>query len=123
MTHRDLEVWQTARDLSIAIHKMTMTELPKYELYEQGSQIRRSAKSVRANIVEGFGRRRHKQDYIRLLTYACASALETQDHLECLHETESLKNSSFFDQLHATADQLGAKLYRFIRSVEQHHRV
>src|SRR5690625_6379310 len=40
--------------------------LPKYELYETGSQIRRSSKSIRANIVEGYGRRRYKRDYIKL---------------------------------------------------------
>jgi len=41
--------------------------LPKFEMYEEGSQIRRSAKSVAANIVEGYGRRRYKQEFIRFL--------------------------------------------------------
>ena len=52
---------------------MTLTKLPAFELYEEGSQIRRSVKSVKSNIVEGYGRRRYKQDYIRFLTYAQAS--------------------------------------------------
>ncbi len=70
MSYRDLEIWQLARDMSIEIHRMTMKVLPKFEMYEVGSQIRRSSKSIRSNIVEGYGRRRYKQDYIRFLCYA-----------------------------------------------------
>jgi hypothetical protein len=44
MNYRDLELWQLARALTIDIHRMTIKELPKFELYEQGSQIRRSMK-------------------------------------------------------------------------------
>ena len=53
--YKKLKVWQLSRDLVIAIHGMTLTKLPKFELYEEGSQIRRSMKSVKSNIVEGFG--------------------------------------------------------------------
>jgi len=56
--------------------------LPKYELYETGSQIRRASKSVSGNIVEGYGRRRYKSDFIRFLTYAHASSDETTEWLE-----------------------------------------
>lgn len=52
MNYKDLEVWKIARELSIKIHKMTLT-LPKFEMYEEGSQIRRSSKSIRSTIVEG----------------------------------------------------------------------
>ena len=41
MNYKDLEVWRIARELSIEIHKMTLT-LPKFEMYEEGNQIRRS---------------------------------------------------------------------------------
>ena len=73
MSYRKLMIWQQARSLVIDVHKMTLTKLPSFELYEQGSQIRRSIKSVKSNIVEGYGRRRYKQDYIRFITYAHAS--------------------------------------------------
>ena len=81
-----------AREVSIDIHKMTLEKLPKFEMYEEGSQIRRSSKSVRSNIVEGYGRRDYKQDYIRFLVIALASNDETTDHLETLYETGSLKD-------------------------------
>ena len=58
MSYRDLEVWQMSRELVVDIHRMSVEKLPRFELYEQGSQIRRSMKSVKANIVEGYGRKR-----------------------------------------------------------------
>jgi len=91
MSYRNLEIWQLARNLVIDIHKMTLNELPKFEMYEEGSQIRRSIKSVKSTIVEGYGRRRYKQDYLRFITYALASNDETIDHLKPLLEMESLK--------------------------------
>ena len=39
MSYRKLEVWQLARTLTIDLHQMTVTKLPKFELYEEGSQI------------------------------------------------------------------------------------
>ena len=45
MSYKKLEIWQIANELVIKIHKMTLNELPKFELYEEGSQIRRSSKS------------------------------------------------------------------------------
>ncbi|MGE5805879.1 MAG: four helix bundle protein, partial [Ignavibacteria bacterium] len=45
MNYKNLEVWQIARELSVDIHKMTLT-LPKFEMCEEGAQIRKSSKSV-----------------------------------------------------------------------------
>jgi four helix bundle protein len=100
---------------------MTIDLLPKFEMYEEGSQIRRSSKSIRSNIVEGYGRRRYKQDFIRFLTYAHASCDETIDHLETLQETGSLKDESLFKQLHDQLDRLGGTLNHFIQIVESQH--
>lgn len=68
MSYKALEIWQLARKASISVHRMTLERLPKFEMYEEGSQIRRSAKSIPSNIVEGYGRRRYKQEFIRFLT-------------------------------------------------------
>ncbi|MEM7147089.1 MAG: four helix bundle protein [Verrucomicrobiota bacterium] len=120
-SYRDLEIWTLARELAVDIHRMTLTALPKFELYEEGSQIRRSSKSVSSNIVEGFGRRRYKQDYIRFLTYALASNDETTNHPELLFETDSLSNKELFNRLAEKLDKLGRKLNRFLQSVERQH--
>ena len=114
MSDKDLEIWKMARELSVNIHKMTLTELPTFELYEEVSQIRRSAKSVRSKIVEGYGRRRYKQDFIRFLTYSHASCDETIDHLDPLFETESLKNEDLYSTLLERLNLLGGKLNCFI---------
>jgi four helix bundle protein len=45
---------------------MTLT-LPKFEIYEEGSQIRRSSKSVTSMIVEGYGRRRYVKRQLRFV--------------------------------------------------------
>ena len=121
MSYRNLEIWQLARNLVVDIHKMTLNELPKFEMYEEGSQIRRSIKSVKSNIVEGYGRRRYKQDYLRFLSYALASNDETSDHLETLFETESLKNKSLYQNIHERLEILGKKLNLFIQSVGKTH--
>ena len=122
MSYRDLEVWTLARDLSVMVHRMSIENLPKFEMYEAGSQIRRSAKSVRANIVEGYGRRIYKQEFLKHLTYALASCDETMDHLETLWETGSLTDKSVYDNIHEQTDKTGRKLNVFRKSVETGHR-
>ncbi len=118
---KKLEVWQMARELVVEIHRMTTTEPPMFEMHEDGSQIRRSIKSVKSNIVEGYGRRRHKAEYLRFLDFAYASTLETIDHLETLQETGSLTNQPLFNNLHARTINLGKAMHGFIRGVETHH--
>ena len=122
MSYRNLEIWQLARALAADIHRMTLMELPKFEMFEEGSQIRRAAKSIRSNIVEGYGRRRYKQEFIKHLVYALGSCDETMDHLEGVFETESLKNKPLYEDLHARIDKLGRKLNLFLKSVETGHR-
>jgi four helix bundle protein len=122
VSYRDLEIGQLARALTIDIHRMMLHDLPKFESYEVASQIRRSMKSVRSNIVEGYGRRKYKQEFIRLLTFALASNDETIDHLETLHETGPLQNAALFEQLRARLMTLGRKLNRFRQSVSVRHR-
>jgi four helix bundle protein len=122
MSYRDLDIWKLARQISIGVHQATLQELPKFEMFEEGSQIRRSVKSISANIVEGFGRRRYKQEFIRFLVFAHASCDETIEHLEMLFETRSLTNEVVYRDLSAQLDLLGRKLNVFIESVERSHR-
>lgn len=65
MSYKNLEIWKLAREVVIDIHKMTLERLPKFEIFEEGSQIRKSSKSLKSTIVEGYGRRRYKQEFIR----------------------------------------------------------
>jgi four helix bundle protein len=122
MSYRNLEIWKLSCGLVIDIHKMSLTRLPKFEIYEQGMQIRRSMKSIRSNIVEGYGRRRYQQEFIHFLTYAQASCDETTDHLEILFEAGSLTDEPLFRDLFKRLDELGRKINMFTQSVETNHR-
>lgn len=120
-SYDDLEIYGIAKELAREVHRMTLAELPKFEMYEEGSQIRRSSKSIAANIVEGFGRRRYKNEFVQFLTYAVASCDETKAHLEMLHETGSLKKD-IFERLLQGYKEMGAKLFNFRESVIKSHR-
>ena len=93
-------------------------QLPKFELFEEESQIRRSSKSVTSMIVEGYGRRRYKADFIKYLVYAQAECDETINHLAFLFETESLKDKSSYEKLHAGHDMLSKKINKFAQWVD-----
>jgi four helix bundle protein len=84
-SYRDLEVYQ--KRLALEVHALSL-QLPKFELYEEGSQVRRSSKAVTSALVEGYGRRRCKADYIRFLIYSQCECDETIVHLKFLIETE-----------------------------------
>jgi four helix bundle protein len=121
-SYRDLDIFILAKELAVEIHKLTLKELPKFEMYEGSSQVRRSSKSIVSNIVEGFGRRRYKNEFIQFLTYAIASCDETKIHLEMLNETGSLRKDIFEDLSHRY-DELCAKLFNFRKSVINGHRM
>ena len=89
-SYRDLDIYQESRRLAVEGHKLSLT-LPKHELYEEGSQVRRSSKSGTVSIVEGFGRRRYKADYIKHLIYSQSECDETLVHLDFLFETNHLQ--------------------------------
>jgi len=118
-SYRDLEVYQLAFQLAVEVDQVSKT-LPKHELYEEGSQLRRSAKSIPANIAEGFGRRHYKKEYIRFLIYALASCDETRVHLDLLYETGSLAEKPY-RHLSDQYNVLGKRLNKFLQSVVKSH--
>ncbi|MFA5817260.1 MAG: four helix bundle protein [Bacteroidales bacterium] len=113
-SYQDLRVYQLAFQYAKEIHLLTL-KLPKHELFELGSQVRRSAQSVRANIVEGYGRKRYKKDFIHFLTQAYGSCLETTSHLAMLHELYPKLGFNPYIQMY---DNLGAKIFAFISYVD-----
>jgi len=120
-SYRDLDIYKKAHKLAIEIHEMSLN-LPKFEMYEEGSQIRRSSKSVKSNIVEGFGRRRYKQEFIKFLTYSLASCDETTDHLDSLYGTKALKDKDKYRYFLEEYDHVGRMITNFIRSVDSGHK-
>jgi four helix bundle protein len=115
MSYKNLEIWQLAKEIALEVHKMTLEDLPKFEMFETGQQIRRSSKSCRSTIVEGYGRRAYQAEYFKFLTYSISSNDETIDHLEELRETGSLKNEERFNSIHSKCELLGKKLNNFLK--------
>lgn len=115
-SHEDLDIYKISLALFYEIHQSSL-QLPKHELYELGSQIRRSADSVNSNIVEGYGRKRYKSDFIKFLVYSHASCLETKAHLiKIKHIYIGLLPD--VDRFISDYDILGVKIYNFIHYVE-----
>ena len=115
--YRDLVIYKESKRLAIEIHKISLT-LPKHEMYEEGSQIRRSSKSVTSMIVEGYGRGRYKADFIKYLVYSQSECDETIVHLDFLFETGSLNDKAKFDELSEGYNSLSKRINKFTQWVE-----
>ncbi|HYC85089.1 MAG TPA: four helix bundle protein [Chryseosolibacter sp.] len=116
-SYRDLEIYTMSKNLALEVHKLSL-ELPAFELYEEGSQVRRSSKAVTSSIIEGYGRRRYKADFIRYLTFSICEWDETILHLEFLVETGSAKETERVAQLIDRYDLLSKKINKFLQWVE-----
>jgi four helix bundle protein len=114
-SYNDLEIYQLAFELAIKVHYASL-KLPKFELYEQGSQIRRSSKSIKDTIVEGYGRRKYKPEYIKYLTYAIGSCDETLNHILTIKTL--YQEIEDFIELEDQYDKLGRKINNYIQYVE-----
>lgn len=75
-----LAVWRKAHELMLFIHHEIVPQLPHNEKWDLADQIRRSSKSVAANIAEGYGRF-YYQDNVRFCYNARGSLVETINHL------------------------------------------
>jgi four helix bundle protein len=102
--------------LFLETHAVSL-KLPKYELYELGSQLRRSSDSVITNIAEGYGRKSYQADFIKFLVYAHSSNLETINHLEKIIVLYP-EHSNVVSKLIREYDGLGAQVYKFLLYVE-----
>ena len=97
--HEDLEVYQIAFDAAIEIFEFSKN-FPKEEKYSLIDQIRRSSRSVCANLAEAWRRRRYKGSFLSKLNDAEAEAAETQVWLKFAVKCQYLPIDS------------GRKLYR-----------
>ena len=98
------------------MHRMSM-RLPSYELHEEGGQVRRASKGVASCIVEGYGRRKYKADFIKHLIYAHASCDETILHLNFIKDIHAMVQAEV-EELLTHYNGLGRKINNFIKYVE-----
>ena len=81
MPYHRLDVYQKSYLLALELHKVSM-KYPKYEQYEMGQQLRRSSKSIPANIAEGMGKQESPKDVIHYMRISMGSCDESRVWLE-----------------------------------------
>jgi four helix bundle protein len=97
---RDLVVYKNARKLAKSIFELTKS-FPKEEIYSLTDQVRRSSRSVGAQIAEAWAKRRYKKHFVSKLTDADGEQQETQHWIETaedcrylsLEQTQKLNSS------------------------------
>ena len=87
--HRDLKVYQLAYKLAMEIFHASK-EFPREEKYSLTDQIRRSSRSVAANIAEGFRKRQYPKMFLSKLADADGETTETQVWLDFSRDCEYL---------------------------------
>lgn len=74
---RDLEVYNLSRELAKNIFELSK-KFPKEEMFSLTDQVRRSSRSIGAQIAEAWGKRKYERHFISKLTDSDAEQLETQ---------------------------------------------
>ncbi len=113
-TYKDLQVWNKAMDLVMAIYRHTET-YPKHERFGLTSQTRRAATSIPANIAEGQARR-HTAEFRNFLSIALGSLAEVETFFEIAHRLGYLKEEHM-DSLRGAANEVGRMIHGPLRSL------
>ncbi len=106
--HWQLEVYKMSVESAIIIFEQTK-KFPKEETYSLTDQIRRSSRSVSANIAEAWRRRRYKKAFIDKLNISESEAAETQVWIEYSIKCNYLERE-LGKQLHKNYDNIIGKL-------------
>ena len=114
LPHHKLVAWQRADDLFIEVHRLTTQHFPDEERYELGRQLRKSAYSVPANIVEGNARDTTRE-MLRFFTIASASLSETGYGLHAARRLGYISDDAYKD-LEAHVRAVAAPLNGLIKN-------
>lgn len=107
-THKDLEVYQMAYALAMEIFQLSQT-FPKEEKYSLTDQIRRSSRSVCANLAEGFRKRRYPASFMAKMVDCEAEAAEVQTWLDFTRDCNYI-NDDVSQSLYNRYDHVIGKL-------------
>jgi four helix bundle protein len=113
-SYKDLEIYKESFDLAVRIYRLSM-KLPHPDRFETGNQIRRSSQTIKDTIVEGYGRRRYKADFLKFLVYSHSSLLESTTQSEFL---ATIHPGTGWNEIATDLDNLGKKISKFIEYVE-----
>jgi len=111
---RELVVWQKGMDLAERVHRATRL-FPREDLFTIGTQLRRAANSIPANVSEGFNRR-SQAAYRAHVAIALGSNSEVQTHLELCRRLSLIEQAGVRELL-LLAEEIGRLLYGLWRSL------
>jgi four helix bundle protein len=106
--YRDLEVSQVSYSLALDISKATRT-FPSFEQFEIGRQVRRAARSIPANIVEGWAKRSSAAEFKRFLLIVIGSCDECKLWLD-MSRDEAYLAKGICEELQNRMNRVGAML-------------
>lgn len=115
--HMELEVYRLSFDTAMKIFKFTKT-FPKEEVYSLTDQIRRSSRSVSANIAESFRKRRYEKVFINKLSDSESEAAETQVWLQFAYKCGYIEKEVFID-LYRLYDRIIGKIINMINTSQK----
>lgn len=113
---RDLKADQKLKALHLEVHQESL-RFPKFELYELGSQVRRSSNAAPAILAEGWGSR-HTNIYIEAINRAMGEVRETQHHVDVAKDKGYLTEQRFAD-LDTRYDECGRMLEGLHQSLSE----
>jgi four helix bundle protein len=117
LSHKELKVYQLAYRLAMDIFEISKT-FPKEELYSMTDQIRRSSRSVAANIAEAFRKRRYEKAFIAKLSDAEGEAAETQTWLDFSRDCQYI-NQEICEKYNQEYEFVLGMLINMIKSPEK----
>lgn len=109
---KDLEVYKLSRELSSEIFEVTKS-FPKEERYSLTDQIRRSSRSIGAQVAEAWGKRRYEKHFISKLTDADSEQYETQHWIDVALECGYIKDEKNIILINK-CNSIGKMLYSMI---------
>jgi len=114
---RELEAYKLGMDSAMKIYEISK-HFPPEEKYSLTDQIRRSSRSVCANIAEGWRKRRYPNAFVSKLSDADSEAAETQVWLEFALKCTYLEQN-IYDELNVAYDHIMGKLVKMLTRPEQ----
>lgn len=115
--HQQLEVYKKAFEAAMCIFELSKS-FPKEETYSLTDQIRRSSRSVCANIAEAWRKRRYEAAFIAKLNDSEGEAAETQTWLEFAVKCEYMERNKA-RELYLTYDEIIGSLVTMISHPEK----
>ena len=114
---KDLNVFKISYSLANKIFELSL-QFPKEERYSLSDQIRRSSRSVSANISEAWAFRNYPKSFINKLTISYGEMSETKVWLDFARDHHYL-NENDHRQLYDEYDKIGKMLYSMINHPEK----